>query len=129
MSRRHAPQPDLFGAAAATVGHPRPVDDEAARDEADLMAALRERLAMLLEKVTTAERLPFRDATQALIAELEFARGVLRLPRAEAEPMHTAFNDAMWRLYAIDEGMIPPPPRPEGWCRMPLDDPRLGRTG
>lgn len=97
-------------------------DAAALTDDAEYLETLRERLYTLFETVTTAERLPFRTATQALLAELEFGRGIRHLPREEAAPMHRAFNDAMWRLYAIDEGIDPPPPRPEEWVRLPLDD-------
>jgi hypothetical protein len=121
MSRRHAAQTELFPVSPGTASSPQG-GDEAASEADERLAMLRERLRALLDTVTTAERLPFRDATAALIAELEFGHGVRELPRAEAEPMHRAFNDAMWRLYAIAEGMVPPPPRPEWWVRLPLDD-------
>jgi hypothetical protein len=79
-----APQPDLFDQAGGGAASAVPPSEEEA--PAEFVGRLRAELHATLARVQAAERLPFRDLTQAALAEMRF-HSISRtwLPPAEAE--------------------------------------------
>jgi hypothetical protein len=95
MSRAARRQPDLFDAADPCAF------EETEEDRRERLARLEAELNGLLERVRTAERLPFRNLTEALLAELRWMRAHHEI--ADGAAKYAAFQAEMQRLYAIED--------------------------
>jgi hypothetical protein len=96
LRRRSAQQGDLFE-----------IDDHAVRCEpppADFIARIRDELARTLTKAREASALPWRDITQAYLAELRFNSIIAWLPPDEARVLRADFQRELGRLYAAYAG-------------------------
>ena len=67
----------------------------------DFIARIRDELTGTLARVRDAPSLPWRDLTQATLAELRFNSIAGWLPDDEAAALRTAFQREMERLYGI----------------------------
>lgn len=96
-------RPDLFdqGGGAAAAAAPPATEEEA---PAEFVERLRAELHATLARVQAAERLPFRDLTQAALAEMRF-HSISRtwLPHEEAAALRAAFEKEMARLYEAED--------------------------
>lgn len=102
MSRSARRQPDLFAPSADLFDGVDPhAMDEAEEARRERLARLEEELNGLLERVRRAERLPFRDLTEALLAELRYMRAHHEI--ADGAAKYAAFQAEMQRLYAIED--------------------------
>jgi hypothetical protein len=102
MSRAARRQPDLFAPAADLSDGANPyVFEESEEDRRERLARLEAELNGLLDRVRTAERLPFRNLTEALLAELRWMRAHHEI--ADGAAKYAAFQAEMQRLYAIED--------------------------
>jgi hypothetical protein len=102
MSRAARRQPDLFAPSADLFDGADPYAfEETEEDRQERLARLETELNGLLERVRTAERLPFRDLSEALLAELRFMRAHHQV--ADGAAKYAAFQAEMQRLYAIED--------------------------
>lgn len=101
MSRAARRQPDLFAPSADLFDGTNPsVFEESEEDRRGRLARLEKELNGLLDRVRTADRLPFRDLTEALLAELRWMRAHHEI--ADGAAKYAAFQAEMQRLYAIE---------------------------
>lgn len=102
MSYQHsAAQPDLF----ASVDRPkRHMMDDIEPPPEDFIQRIRDEVTATLEKASTAERFPWRDLTQTMLAEMRFhSITETWLPAEEAARLRSAFAAEMARLYATHD--------------------------
>jgi hypothetical protein len=95
MPRNRPAQPDLFAPAEATETFTLSEEDRAARHE-----WLRRELDAIDAKLRGANAFPFRDLTQALLAELFYERNHAELP--EGRERYAWFRAEMERVYEIE---------------------------
>jgi hypothetical protein len=101
--RRSSRQPDFF--------EPRQLDLfekdgrrlDAEEPPADFVQRIREELLATLAKVRGAEALPWRDLTQATLAELRFHSIAGWLPEEEANALRSEFAQEINRLWEVSE--------------------------
>jgi hypothetical protein len=91
-SRQSARQADLFEIESNHVGCEPPPPD--------FIARIRDELIRTLTGMREASALPWRDLTQAYLAELRFNSIVCWLPAEEATALRAAFQRELDRLYA-----------------------------
>lgn len=102
MSRAARRQPDLFATSTDLSGGADPCAfEEAEEDRRERLARLEAELDGLLDRVRSAERLPFRDLSEALLAELRYMRAHHEI--ADGAAKYAAFQAEMQRLYAIED--------------------------
>jgi hypothetical protein len=90
---RSSRQPDLFaGAGQLLLPEPLP---------AEFITRIRSELNDTLAQVREAAALPWKDLTEATLAELRFNSIAGWLPEDEARVLRTGFEHEMNRLYAI----------------------------
>ena len=119
MPRRPCRQPDLFDPSPDLFDAADPFAAEADEDRRQRVARLEQELDQLLARVRSAERLPFRDLTEALLAELRFMHTHHEI--ADGAAKCAAFLAEMQRLYAIEaaQGRSEPTARLGGSRRRP----------
>lgn len=102
MPRTARRQPDLFAPSADLADGADPYAfEESEEDRQERLARLEAELNGLLERVRKAERLPFRDLSEALLAELRFMRAHHQI--ADGAAKYATFQAEMQRLYAIED--------------------------
>jgi hypothetical protein len=92
---RSARQPDLFVTADPALSCEPPPPD--------FIARIRDELTRTLARARDAAVLPWRDLTQAYLAELRFNSIAGWLPNDEADPLRADFRRELDRLYAAVE--------------------------
>lgn len=92
-SYRSARQLDLFGGSVNLPSVEAP--------PADFVQRVRDELTGTLARVRGAAVLPWRDLTQATLAELRFDSIAGWLPEDEAAALRAAFHHELDRLYAL----------------------------
>ena len=91
MRRNHSDrQPDLFGSLPE------------AQTEA-FRAGIRDELNATLARATAAQRFPWSDLTQTMLAEMHFHSIATWLPEAEAKSLSERFEVEIARLYAAED--------------------------
>jgi hypothetical protein len=90
-THRSAQQPDLFEGHADVLEPP----------PADFVVRIRNELSGTLARVREAAALPWKDLTQATLAELRFDSIAGWLPEEEAAALRAAFHRELDRLYAV----------------------------
>ncbi len=102
MSRSARRQPDLFAPSADLFDGANPYAfEESEEDRRERLARLEKELNGLLDRVRTADRLPFRDLSEALLAELRWMRAHHQIVDGAAK--YAVFQAEMQRLYAIED--------------------------
>lgn len=73
---------------------------------ADMVERIRAELLATLAMVRAAERLPWRDLTQATLGEMRFRSISRYLPDDEAEALRAALDAEMARLWDIERELV-----------------------
>jgi hypothetical protein len=102
MSRSARRQPDLFAPSADLFDGADPCAfEDSEEDRRARLARLEDELNGLLDRVRTAERLPFRNLTEALLAQLRFMHAHHEI--ADGAAKYAMFLAEMQRLYTLED--------------------------